>query len=363
MQRLYRRKDSENWYVNLGGGVYKSTGCRDRRAAEARARLLEQQQHAPPADEGRHAPTLLETLEQAVADRMRRGRAEGTLDMWRKKCGALLRVLGADTPIAQIEARAIDDYQTRRYEEGAADATVAKELGCLFVALEIAGRHGDYPHDLAKVKPVEMHRESKPRTRALSPEEARRLLADLLDDQLEQRRGSMRNRAACVAFILATSARWSEAMRARREDVKVGADGLGFVTLRGTKTEGAARVVPILATTAPLLRIAMEHGRGEGLLFEPWTNVRADVIRASERLGIAPSTPNDWRRTTSEWLKNAGVEPHLIALVMGHKDGRMVERKYGRMSPEALAEALGQRVGGVVPLLPTAPAPARRKAG
>lgn len=367
MQRLYRKRDPRdatrllpNWYTTIDGKAV-STGCRNRRAAEARSAALERAATAP--RDAPPSPTLHAALERAVADRRQRGRAAGTLHMWGVKCGALLRVLGRDTPISTIDAAKIDDYISARREpaadeEPAAAATIAKEIGCLLVALRIAKRRGEYPHELDAVRPVEMHRESKPRTRALSPEELRLLLADLLNDKLPQRRRSMAERAGQVAFIVATSARWGEAERARREDVAG-----GFVLLRGTKTEGALRTVPVLPTTAPLLRIALEHG-GDGLLFTPWGNVRRDLHEACERAGIPPCSPNDLRRTTATWLRNAGVAPQLIAVVLGHRDGRMVERVYGRMSPEALRDELLLKVGGVVPLLgagKAAPRPAARK--
>lgn len=354
-QRLYKRGDSPNWYTTIDGrGV--STGCRDKRAAEARSIQLERAAFAPRA--APDAPTLAAALERAVADRVQRGRADGTLHMWRIKAGQLLRVLGAETPLPDIDATALDRYVETRHEEGAAAATIAKEVGCLAVALRIALRRGEITKDPRAILPVELHRESKPRTRALSPEELRLLLADLLDDKLPQRRRSMAERAGQVAFIVATSARWGEAERARREDVAG-----DYVLLRGTKTAGAARTVPILPTTAPLLRIALEHG-GEGLLFSPWGNVRRDLHEACERVGIPPCSPNDLRRTTATWLRNAGVAPQLIAVVLGHRDARMVERVYGRMSPEALRDELMLKVGGVVPLLgagKTEPQTAARK--
>jgi integrase len=260
------------------------------------------------------------------------------------------------------------------------------------VTLALARRRGEYPHDPAAVLPQGWSIEYEPRERALTPEEMRLLLADLLDDDLPMLRGragparragskraiegpapvvssyertrqrSMAERAARVAFIVATSARWGESDRARREDVQLAADGTGYVLLRGSKTDGAWRTVPILPTTAPLLRVAMEHG-GEGLLFEPWGNVRRDLHAACARLRIEPVSPNDLRRTTAQWLRSAGVEPHLIAAVLGHADGRMVERVYGRITPEALGEALRARVGGVVPLLPVAKIDRKRRTG
>ena len=37
-----------------------------------------------------------------------------------------------------------------------------------------------------------------------------------------------------------------------------------------------------------------------------------------------------------------GLQPDLIAAVLGHRDTRMVERVYGRLAPEVLAERMKQ---------------------
>ncbi len=65
------------------------------------------------------------------------------------------------------------------------------------------------------------------------------------------------------------------------------------------------------------------------------------------RLAIEPVSPNDLRRTTAQWLVDAGVEPFLVAAVLGHKDTRMVERVYGKLRPETLKKALLARLGNV----------------
>lgn len=371
-QRLYKRADSPNWYVNLGG-TYRSTGCRDKRAADTRADELEREHRAGPAPDAAPQATVAQALDRAVTERRTRGRAEGTLAMWRVKGGHIERIFGSDTNIRTIDAAAVDRYTAQRTspEEGASRSTVQKELSVLSVTLRLALRRGEYDRDPAAVLPQGWEIDYKPRERSLSPDEMRRLIADLADDDLPMVRGragparmvtsstdpvtssyertrqrSMANRAACVAFIVATSARWGEAERARREDVSE-----GFVLLRGSKTRSSWRTVPVLPTTASLLRGALEHG-GEGLLFEPWTNVRRDLRSACARLKIPAVSPNDLRRTTGRWLRDAGVEPHLIAAVMGHRDSRMVERVYGKLPPEQLKALLLERVGGVVPLLP-----------
>ncbi len=93
-QRVYKRKGSDNYYVFLGRGpdgkkVYKSTGCRDKRAAEQRAGELERGLHAPKRDDA-PATTLAVALDRAVRDRRGRGRAEGTLEMYDAKGQQLL---------------------------------------------------------------------------------------------------------------------------------------------------------------------------------------------------------------------------------------------------------------------------------
>src|SRR5205085_302848 len=61
---------------------------------------------------------------------------------------------------------------------------------------------------------------------------------------------------------------------------------------------------------------------------------------ACRRAAIEHCSPNDLRRTFATWLRRSGVSPDLIAPAMGHADSRMVERVYGRLSPEQLRENL-----------------------
>lgn len=92
-------------------------------------------------------------------------------------------------------------------EEGAAEATSAKELVTLRAALKLARRKGLWLGDVAGVVPIAFSAEYKPETRFLTRDELGKLLAELQPD-----------RAARVAFIVATSASCKES-EARREDV------------------------------------------------------------------------------------------------------------------------------------------------
>jgi len=331
--RLFKR--GATWYCWVfdanGKRIQKSTRCRDRKAAEAVARELERRA-ADPAYAASNQTTLESALQNLIRDRTLKARAQGTLEMLRVKGGHLTRILGAGLPLAQVDAKAVDAFVDRRIEEGAARNTIHKELSTLRGALKVAKRRGEYTRDVAAVMPDGFATEYKPRERYLSVSEAQGLLAELTPD-----------RAARVAFMLATSARWNESELAQLGDVDLPG---GVVLLRGTKTEGSRRAVPIVGWARPLLEHAVRYAEGQGgRLFRPWGNVRRDLHEACERAGITPVSPNDLRRTCATWLRQGGVEPHLIAAMLGHTDSRMVERVYGRLPVESLGRALRERLG------------------
>jgi hypothetical protein len=76
--------------------------------------------------------------------------------------------------------------------------------------------------------------------------------------------------------------------------------GAGVLRLRGTKTDGSDRLVPVVAFSVPLLEHALTYAEGQdGLLFRPWGNVRRDLAapapaqesRRSPRMTCAEPTP------------------------------------------------------------------------
>ena len=62
--------------------------------------------------------------------------------------------------------------------------------------------------------------------------------------------------------------------------------------------------------------------------------MRRDLAEACTRAGIERCGPNDLRRTFASWEVEAGVPLFPIAQAMGHKNTRMLERVYGRQTPE-----------------------------
>ena len=331
--RRIRKRGGRAFEVRIkDGGVWRwlSTGTHDRTAAEGA--LREHERRAADPAYGAEAEASTEALlREYLASRRARGRSEGTLHHYRTKFGTLVRLL---PPAAKdITHAVLEAYLAARVEEGVAQTTVKKEFRALKAALVLARKNGRFSRDPDAIVP-ELADTYQPRKRALTRWELVALASELPPD-----------RAAHVVWIVATGARWGESVRARRSDCTDAA-----VYLRGTKTDLAARQVPVLEHTRPLLDWAIPRGAGKGTLFRPWTNVRRDLAEACAELGMPPVTPNDLRRTFAAWLRQGGAEPALIGQAMGHADSRMVERVYGRLEPAELGTILTSRLlGSAVP--------------
>jgi hypothetical protein len=65
---------------------------------------------------------------------------------------------------------------------------------------------------------------------------------------------------------------------------------------------------------------------------------------ACKSLGIEDLRFHDLRHTAASWMRMSGADIHTVALVLGHKDLRMVAR-YQHLSPAYLGEAVGKLEG------------------
>ncbi len=323
--RLYKRgRIWWTWFYDADGRRrVKSTRCRDHRAASIVARQLERESAAP--GNAASAETIRGACERLRVDRENRGRSDATISYYETKLGHILRVFGADTLLSEVDPVSVDAYIATRRSEDASIATIAKELGALRGALRLAARRGEYDRDPSSVLPEGWSGGYRPRTRSLTEDQARELIAELRHD-----------RAAHVAFMLATGARLGESIRARRSDIDLDRH---VVALRGTKTPGARRIVPVLAHVADLAARAVSGAAKAGPAYAPWPNVRRDIAAACRRAQVPVVSPNDLRRSAATWLIERGAPAHLVAYYLGHVGSRMVERVYGRVDGEALARA------------------------
>lgn len=365
--RLYLRgRIWWGWVYDLAG-QRRDFSTRQRAKAAATLRLRDEERRAADPNYAGSTATLSDALRLLIEDRTAAAeagrRSDATVEMYSEKAGVLTRLLESGPggsfrplPLASITATLVDGYISRRRQEWAVapreaaldkngnvttpsthgrhikDGTIAKELTTLRVALKLARRRGLWVGDANALVPPGFSPAYKPRDRRLSQVEMHALLGTLTSDH-----------AARVAFIVATSAEWIATERARDEDWT-----LRFVAVRGSKNANRARTVPIVSLDQrSLLEHALAHARGAGgMLFERWINVRRDLKAACDRVGIPHCTPNDLRRTCATWLRVAGVRPADIAPVLGHADSKMVERVYGRLTPQELADQLAAQMPG-----------------
>jgi integrase len=317
-----------------GGTRLVATECADKKAAEARARILEREA-VDPAHAAANATTIQLVLDDYAASRQRLGRADGTLHHVRVKAGHVLRVLRDVLHIAyagDLSHASMLRYIDKRQAEGARDTTIKKELRVFGGAWKLARRNQLVKQPLDELMP-ELGDDYQPGTRALTPWEVVGLALMLPPERM-----------AVVAFAVATGCDPGALWRARRSDV---ADDFTSCRVHGTKRKSRERTVPLpLPEQRRLLQWAVENTKGciGERLFAPWTNMRRDLKAACIKLGIDRCSPNDLRRTYGTWLRAEGIEPQLIGAAMGHTDSRMVERVYGRLPSDALAKLLSQRV-------------------
>jgi integrase len=318
-------------YYENGKRHRVSTKCTDRGAAKLVADRFEREA-ADPRHHAANKATIGSAVQRLLIERKVRGRAAGTISMYVVKGSHLERVLGKEMRLAELTADRVDRFIAVRLAEGASRNTIGKELTTLRAALKLAKRAGELVADVEQLMPVAWSTGYEPRTAILRRASDLQPLLDLL----------LPDRAAHVAFVLATGARWSESLRATASDVDL---ERGLVRVRGTKTAGSAADVPILPWARPLLEMALAVRPKAGKLFRAWPNVGRELPAACKALGLEPLTPNDLRRTTATWLRAAGVEPSLVAAVLRHADSRMVERVYGRIRGETVGALIRDRLG------------------
>lgn len=321
MGKLYKRGatyygDYEN---HKGQRRRVSLGTQDRQVAKIKLRKLE----LSSADPATHQTQgLAEALDHLINVAMpAAGRAPGTIHCYKHKARHLARHFGPDATLGDVTRDAVQEYVGVRTTENAASGSIHKELVTLRQAMLEAKSRGLYSGDPKSVIP-QYSAKYHPKDRNLSPAELEALIA-----QLQPARKLW---VMVAAFV---GVRASEVEGLLWEDVDF---GRGWIRVRGTKTKGSYRRVPLLAQLRPWLEA---FDTGEGPVVEPWDNCRRDLRVAAKRAGIDKLSPNDLRRTFTSWMKQAGIDSLTVAQMLGHSSTRMVEMVYGRLSEQTYKEA------------------------
>lgn len=314
------------WYTtDPVSGREGSTGFTDLTAAKA-WRAKRERFAADPEAYTRQATTLGDECRRMIDALTAIGRPtryyQGKLANW-------IDVLGNDFPLASVNPEAFDRFIAERRDDGVTDHTISKEIKCMITTLRFAKRAGRYGGDTDNMRPMGFSPGYVPRTRSLSIPELGRLL-DALEPEGQ----------VFVIMVVAFGLRRGEALKVQPGDLDLTTWELH---VRGTKTEGALRDLPVLAPFRPLMPFV-----AASLPLGGWA--RGNYVRALEwackRAGIAKATGNDLRRTHATLLRSAKVDPDTMRQLLGHTPGsRLLEAVYDKPNPTELAARAGDLSG------------------
>jgi len=178
--RLYKRGTTWwCWFQQDGKRVYKSTQCRDKKAAELIVRTWERD-GADPRYAAARTATLSSALNLLLQNRQERATAgrgsQDTVDFYRSKAGHLVRIFEHDEDgnrrpflLSRLQAFDVDQYISRRRAEGAGENTLSKELVTLRASLRLAKRAGSGQGNHRRCAPSPSLRNTSPRAASSPP--------------------------------------------------------------------------------------------------------------------------------------------------------------------------------------------------
>jgi integrase len=293
--RVFKRSGTDNWWVAyyVAGVEYReSSGSPRREEAEAllKRRIDEKGAYRIGLLQFPEVSklTVADLIEGLLADYRIRGRK--SLRTTRVHSGAILRYFGEERASGVSMAR-LRDYVSRRLDEGAANATVNRELAALRRAFNLAFREGR----VTKVPPFPMLAESNVRRGFLEVYDVD-LVVRALPDYLQ----------GMVRFAYLTGWRLSEITGLRWEDVDLYNDAIVLPTSKNSRGR-------VLSLTGELREIIHQQAQDasewvfhrEG---RPVGDFRKAWRTACRAAGVPGKRFHDFRRSAVRNLVRAGVD-------------------------------------------------------
>lgn len=236
------------------------------------------------------------------------GCSEATIGIVDGKRKPVEAFFGAGMKVAELTDNHYRTYAAQRFSTGIKSDTVLRELGELSYGLRALG---------LTAPEMPSFKLGKPRERVLSPADTQRLLAVV----------PAKRRDYVLVYRL-TGIRFSELYQIEATDIDFAEN---TVRIRGTKTDGADRVIPMHPNVATILRERTVTRPGLPL-FEMWsTSSHRELQRYATNAGLGRLSFNDLRRSFATELVMAGESTPKIAALLGHRSTRMVEQVYGRI--------------------------------
>lgn len=248
--------------------------------------------------------------------------------------------------VCDINAQDIRTYQKTRQREGAAGATVNKEVTCLSSILSDYGLWAPLRRDVKRLE------ENEDAGTALNADQEKKLLQQASRVGLKQ--GNWSPIYQVTVLGLNTGLRHAEIRKLHWKDVDL---EKRVLVVGKTKTEaGKGRAIPLMQPAWAVLEMwafRFPNRKPEEYIFpacenakidpnQPVDNWRTAWRRACESSGLAGLRFHDLRHTAATKMLEGGIPFASVAQVLGWSPSttvRMVKR-YGHIRPEAQRRAL-----------------------
>jgi integrase len=253
----------------------------------------------------------------------------------------IYRLFDEHRPIHTMTVGQVCQYQLQRQAEGAAPATINREIGFLSAALNWAKKKKGWKVE----NPAEGHRlkEAYPRTRWLTRDESDQLL------EAAKQEPQASHLPDFILIALHTGMRSGEilGLEWRRVDLQQGR----ILLEADDQKNGKPAMIPLNKHAKDSI-LTRARFRAQYCPASPWVfcdqkgrriaSIKKSFASAVQRAGIAHCTPHDLRRTCGSWLVQAGVPIQQVARLLRHSDIRITDQIYAHLQPEQLHDAVNQ---------------------
>ena len=289
------------------------------------------------------APTLGQVAQEYLD--FKRGKGKRSIRQDEQILGKLTARLGAETPLGELTAQRIAQYDRDRVGEksklgrAVTPSTVNRELSILRHLLRLAEEWGH----IGKVPKIRLAREPEGRLRFLTEDEILRLLAACAAKATKSP-----YLLPIVILALHTGMRKGEILGLAWERVDF---ARGIMRLEQTKS-GRRREIPMNQAVYDALS-ALPGPKVEGVVFRKrdgraWGNIRTAFEDACREAQVEDFRFHDLRHTFASWLMMKGRSLKEVQELLGHRDFTMTLR-YAHLSPDRLREAVGVLEGPFAP--------------
>jgi integrase len=234
---------------------------------------------------------------------------------------AVLSFFG-ELPADSITEKHCADYIAARRRAGRADGTIIGELKKLRASLNWAEKK----RLITKAPFVWKPAAPPPRDKRLTRAEAERLLAACDYPHIK----------LFVILALTTAARLQAILELTWDRVDFDAGLIRFVNPDRTLPSKMRTTVPMNRTLRDALTEARRAATCDRVIEWSSHGIR-DVDRSLHRIAAACGLPwvtaHVFRHSAASWLAESGIPMQEIAQFLGHRDSRLTERVYAKMSP------------------------------